>query len=104
MSTSKIDTVHIPRDEDGRFALRLEDEPLVLEDLKTMTRNEVCGKWGISRTKVFWLLNPDKYKAQLERNRATKTYDTKKATEYKQRNRAKKRKLMEKANDTGKTI
>ena len=90
MSTSKIDLVKIPRNEDGRYTLRVEDEPLVLEDLKIMTRAEVGAKWGISRTKIFWLLNPVKYKQQLEKNKNTKTYDKEKSKLYKQRNRAKK--------------
>ena len=101
MSTSKIDLVKIPRDKDGRYALRKEDETKVLEDLKTMSRAEVGAKWGISRTKIFWLLNPGKYKEQLEKNKLTKTYDKDKAKLYKRANRKKKyamRDALEKKN------
>lgn len=102
--TMKIDKALIPREKDGRYALLPEDEPKVIEDAKIMTRNEVCAKWKISRTKLFWLLNPEKYKEQLEKNKKNKTYDRVAANAAKQRNRAKKRKLLEEAHDKGNEI
>ena len=94
--TSKIDQVHIPRNDDGRYTLNEEEIPKVLEDLKYLKKKEVAEKWNISLTKIYWLEHPEKYKEQLERNRKTKTYDKEKARIYKQRNRAKKKIILEK--------
>lgn len=100
MGTSEIDKIHIPREEDGRYTLKSEeDEKQVLEDLKHMTQAAVCEKWGISRTKIYWLKNPEKYKEQLEKNKQKKVYDKDKARVYKQRNRAKKKALREKGSE-----
>ena len=97
--TSKIDKIQIPRNDDGRYTLTAEDEYLVLNDLVTMKRKEVVKKWKISLTKIYWLEHPEKYKEQLERNRKTKTYDKEKARIYKQRNKAKKKRILEKEGD-----
>jgi predicted DNA-binding protein (UPF0251 family) len=92
---TKIDEVVIPRDMDSRYNLKDEDKVLVLKDLETMTRTLVAAKWGISKTTIFWMLNPEKYKAHLARKSGKKYYDTAKATEYKRKNRAKKKKIRE---------
>lgn len=96
MSTSKIDKIHIPRNDDGRYVLTKEDELLVLEDLKYLKKKEVAEKWKISITKIYWLEHPEKYKEQLERNKGSSFYNKEKATIYKQKNRAKKRLFLEK--------
>ena len=96
MATSKIDKVHIPRKADGRYKLQEEDKPLVIEDLKILSRAEVAAKWNIGKTTIHWLLNPEKYIAHLKRKSTKSYYNKEKAREYKARNRAKKRKLLDK--------
>ena len=96
MSTSKIDLVKIPRSDDGRYAVTIDDEKQMLEDLKYLKKKEVAEKWGVSLTKIYWLEHPERYTAQLAKNKKVNKYDKDKATIYKQRNRAKKRIILEK--------
>lgn len=95
-----IDDYKLDREDDGRYSLTPEEEKEVLEDLENMERREVGAKWGISQTKIHWLLNPEKYKEQLVKNKKNKVYDKQKAKEYKRRNRAKKYELREKGGNS----